>query len=149
MLVLGARHYRSVRRETAEGLEENFALFYLSRFVLSHGLVDLLEKGANPVIVNIAGPGADLSVVRWDDLELRRAYQQPRPRVDRRQIVFRGTKPVSPPFPGRGQGRVSGLSTVASSVSPLIRRAGSRIGLQIRCRCSAWTNSALIAPLSR
>ncbi|MDT3441036.1 MULTISPECIES: SDR family NAD(P)-dependent oxidoreductase [unclassified Pseudofrankia] len=74
VLVLGARHYRSVRRETTEGFEGNFALFYLSRFLLSHGLVDLLEKGANPAIVNIAGPGADLSVVRWDDLELRRGY---------------------------------------------------------------------------
>ncbi|MBL7489025.1 SDR family NAD(P)-dependent oxidoreductase [Frankia sp. AgB1.9] len=73
-LVLGARHYRSTRRETSEGFEENFALFYLSRFVLGHGLVGLLEKGAKPVIVNLAGPGADLSVVRWDDLELRQAY---------------------------------------------------------------------------
>ncbi|ABW12745.1 short-chain dehydrogenase/reductase SDR [Parafrankia sp. EAN1pec] len=73
-LVLGARHYRSARRETSEGFEENFALFYLSRYVLGHGLTSLLEKGANPVIVNIAGPGADISVVRWDDLQLRRFY---------------------------------------------------------------------------
>lgn len=73
-LVLGARHYRSARRETSEGFEENFALFYLSRYVLGHGLTSLLEKGANPVIVNIAGPGADISVVRWDDLQLQRFY---------------------------------------------------------------------------
>jgi NAD(P)-dependent dehydrogenase (short-subunit alcohol dehydrogenase family) len=73
-LVLGARHYRSARCETPEGFEENFALFYLSRYVLSHGLTSLLEKAANPVIVNIAGPGADISVVRWDDLQLRRFY---------------------------------------------------------------------------
>ncbi|EFC83770.1 SDR family NAD(P)-dependent oxidoreductase [Parafrankia sp. EUN1f] len=73
-LVLGARHYRSHRQVTAEGFEENFALFYLSRYILSHGLVDLLAKSTSPVVMNVAGPGADISVVRWDDLELRHAY---------------------------------------------------------------------------
>ncbi|GAA2785152.1 hypothetical protein GCM10010470_19060 [Saccharopolyspora taberi] len=74
VLVLCARHYLSARRETAEGFEHNFALFYLSRFLLSHGLSGSLEKAANPVVMNVAGPGADLSAVRWDDLGSTRDY---------------------------------------------------------------------------
>ncbi|WP_086840956.1 SDR family NAD(P)-dependent oxidoreductase [Amycolatopsis kentuckyensis] len=73
-LVLCARHYRSTRTVTREGIEENFALFYLSRFLLGHGLRSTLEAAPVPVIVNVAGPGGDLSLVRWDDLQLRRGY---------------------------------------------------------------------------
>lgn len=73
-LVLCARHYRSQRRETAEGFEENFALFYLSRYLLGHGLTHLLEKADRPVIMNVAGPAHATGAVRWDDLELARGY---------------------------------------------------------------------------
>ncbi|MFI9387896.1 SDR family NAD(P)-dependent oxidoreductase [Kutzneria sp. NPDC052558] len=74
-LVLCARNYRSARTVTAEGFEENFALFYLSRFLVSHGLRPALEAASAPVIVNVAGPGGDLSLVRWDDLQLEHGYQ--------------------------------------------------------------------------
>ncbi|MFJ8128285.1 SDR family NAD(P)-dependent oxidoreductase [Streptomyces hydrogenans] len=73
-LVLCARHYRSRRTVTPEGYEENFALFYLSRYLLGHGLVPVLRKAERPVVVNVAGPGAPLDVVRWDDLQLRHGY---------------------------------------------------------------------------
>ncbi|MFD4653003.1 MULTISPECIES: SDR family NAD(P)-dependent oxidoreductase [unclassified Streptomyces] len=73
-LVLCARYYRSSRTLTSEGYEENFALFYLSRYLLGHGLVEALCKAERPVVVNVAGPGADLGVVRWDDLQLRHGY---------------------------------------------------------------------------
>ncbi|MFF9495985.1 SDR family NAD(P)-dependent oxidoreductase [Streptomyces flaveolus] len=73
-LVLCARHYQYRRTVTAEGYEENFALFYLSRYLLGHGLVESLRKAERPVVVNVAGPGAGLGVVRWDDLQLRHGY---------------------------------------------------------------------------
>ncbi|MBD3918594.1 SDR family NAD(P)-dependent oxidoreductase [Paenibacillus sp. PR3] len=73
-LVLCARHYRSTRFVTAEGFEDNFALFYLSRFVLSYGLIELLDKADNPIIANIAGPGYNLSAIQWDNLGLERNY---------------------------------------------------------------------------
>jgi NAD(P)-dependent dehydrogenase (short-subunit alcohol dehydrogenase family) len=73
-LVFCARHYRSARRETADGFEDNFALFYLSRFLLGRGLLELLEKAASPVIMNVAGPGAELAAVHWDDLGLENGY---------------------------------------------------------------------------
>jgi NAD(P)-dependent dehydrogenase (short-subunit alcohol dehydrogenase family) len=73
-LVLCARHYRSTRLETAEGFENTFALFYLSRFLLSHGLLEPLERAKAPVIMNVAGPGTPMGEVHWDDLQLERNY---------------------------------------------------------------------------
>lgn len=74
ILVLGARYYRSHRAVTAEGFEANFALFYLSRYLLGHGLAAHLERAAAPVLVDLSGPGGDLSRIRWDDLQFTRSY---------------------------------------------------------------------------
>ncbi|GGY50929.1 SDR family NAD(P)-dependent oxidoreductase [Streptomyces omiyaensis] len=73
-LVLCARHYRYRRTETREGYEENFALFYLSRYLLGHGLAPALGRSGRGVVVNVAGPGAPLDVVRWHDLQFGRDY---------------------------------------------------------------------------
>ncbi|GIF23581.1 NAD(P)-dependent dehydrogenase (short-subunit alcohol dehydrogenase family) [Actinoplanes tereljensis] len=73
VLVLGARFHRSTRAETADGLESNFALFYLSRYLLSHGLADLLGRAEQPVVLNFGGAGRT-GPVRWDDLQLTRNY---------------------------------------------------------------------------
>ncbi|WP_312094619.1 SDR family NAD(P)-dependent oxidoreductase [Niallia sp.] len=43
--------------DTAEGYEFNFALSYLSRYILSYGLMDLLENSEEPVILNVCAPG--------------------------------------------------------------------------------------------
>ncbi|MCE6996471.1 SDR family NAD(P)-dependent oxidoreductase [Saccharothrix sp. S26] len=72
-LVLCARYFRTTRRETAEGFEDNFALFYLSRLLLGYGLRPALERAERPVIVNVAGPGHD-TPIPWDDLQLTRSY---------------------------------------------------------------------------
>ncbi|MER0241581.1 SDR family NAD(P)-dependent oxidoreductase [Streptomyces sp. HSW2009] len=72
-LVLCARHFRTTRLVTPEGFENTFAHFYLSRFVLSHGLADLLEPAPAPVILNVAGPGGT-APIHWDDLQLTRNY---------------------------------------------------------------------------
>ncbi|MFG2004215.1 SDR family NAD(P)-dependent oxidoreductase [Spirillospora sp. NPDC048911] len=77
-LVLAARFYRSTRHETAEGIEHNFALFYLSRYLLSHGLADWLEEGERPVILDLAGPGGDLSAMNWDDIQFNSGYRPDR-----------------------------------------------------------------------
>ncbi|RDI54079.1 SDR family NAD(P)-dependent oxidoreductase [Nocardia mexicana] len=75
ILVLAARYYRSRRFVTAEGFEANFALFYLSRYLLGHGLADRLERADAPVLLDLAGPGGDLSRIRWDDLQFAREYR--------------------------------------------------------------------------
>ncbi|MFE3112937.1 SDR family NAD(P)-dependent oxidoreductase [Kitasatospora indigofera] len=73
VLVLGARYHRSTRVETPDGFESNFALFYLSRFLLSHGLVELLGRAERGTVLNFGGAGLT-GPVRWNDLQLRRNY---------------------------------------------------------------------------
>ncbi|ALG08561.1 SDR family NAD(P)-dependent oxidoreductase [Kibdelosporangium phytohabitans] len=73
-LVLCARHFRSHRRRTSDGHESTFALEYLSRYLLSHGLAGALRRTGNPVIVNVSGPGLPKPEIRWDDPTLTRGY---------------------------------------------------------------------------
>ncbi|MFC5831590.1 SDR family NAD(P)-dependent oxidoreductase [Nonomuraea insulae] len=67
-LVLCARFFRTHRFVTEEGIEGTFALDYLSRFLLSHGLT------APKTIVNVSGPGQPDGRIHWDDLMLERRY---------------------------------------------------------------------------
>lgn len=53
---------------TSEGFEHTFALYYMSRFVLSYGLTPLLEKADYPTIVNVSAPGMK-GAVQWNDLQ--------------------------------------------------------------------------------
>jgi NAD(P)-dependent dehydrogenase (short-subunit alcohol dehydrogenase family) len=73
-LVFGAQRFRPRREITEDGIEFTFALHYLSRFVLGHGLVDALERADTPVIMNICGPGGFPGRIHWDDLTLREGY---------------------------------------------------------------------------
>ncbi|MFC9873162.1 SDR family NAD(P)-dependent oxidoreductase [Nocardia salmonicida] len=73
-LVLCARYFQSSRVLTADGIEHNLALFYLSRFLLGHGLLPVLETASAPVIVNIAGPGVGPQEIAWNDLGLEHGY---------------------------------------------------------------------------
>ncbi|MGP4003688.1 SDR family NAD(P)-dependent oxidoreductase [Streptomyces sp. 8N706] len=73
-LVLCAQHFRSTRLVTAEGFENTFALYYLSRFVLSHELAGLLAAAPAPVVVNVCGPGVEFGEIVWDDLGGEREY---------------------------------------------------------------------------
>ncbi|WP_432841659.1 SDR family NAD(P)-dependent oxidoreductase [Dactylosporangium sp. CA-092794] len=73
VLVLGARYHRSTRTVTPEGFETNFALFYLSRFLLGHGLTGPLSRAEHPVVLNFGAAG-QTGPIRWDDLQLERDY---------------------------------------------------------------------------
>lgn len=73
-LILCARYFRSYRRVTPEGIEHNFALYYLSRYLLSYGLDGQLEKSDSSIIMNIAGPGVTPGTIQWDDLQLEHGY---------------------------------------------------------------------------
>ncbi|MFE4709284.1 SDR family NAD(P)-dependent oxidoreductase [Paenibacillus sp. NPDC056722] len=59
--------------ETQEGFEFSFGLSYLSRFVLSYGLKDVLENSLNPVILNVCAPGMN-GTVNLDDIQYKRNY---------------------------------------------------------------------------
>lgn len=73
ILVLAARYHRSVRTETTDGFEANFALVYLSRFLLSHGLINLLSRADDPVVLNFADAGV-FGPPQWSDLQQRTDY---------------------------------------------------------------------------
>lgn len=61
-------------KQTAEGFEFIFGLYYLSCYVLSYGLKDLLNKSENPVILNVCGTGTSNGKINWDDLQLKNNY---------------------------------------------------------------------------
>jgi len=66
------------RTQTPEGLEATFALYYLSRYLLSHELTPALARSASPVIINVAGTGIVKGTICWDDLQLTRGYSMMR-----------------------------------------------------------------------
>ncbi|WP_460335668.1 SDR family NAD(P)-dependent oxidoreductase [Actinoallomurus acanthiterrae] len=74
-LVFGAQRFRPEREETEDGLEFTFALAYLSRFAIGHGLLGHLERAEAGVIMNIAGPGGIPGKINWDDLQFREGYK--------------------------------------------------------------------------
>ncbi|MDF5754266.1 SDR family NAD(P)-dependent oxidoreductase [Spongiactinospora sp. TRM90649] len=73
-LALFANRVTHKRRETADGLEYTFALYYLSRHLLGAGLGPLLDAAPSPVIVNVAGVGNTAGRIHWDDPQLLRGY---------------------------------------------------------------------------
>lgn len=64
------------REETLDGIEKNFSISYLSAFFMSTELLDLLEKGDNPRIINVsAKPSIILkSKLNFDDINLTENY---------------------------------------------------------------------------
>jgi NAD(P)-dependent dehydrogenase (short-subunit alcohol dehydrogenase family) len=73
-LVLCANRQSPKRRETVDGLEYTFALYYLSRYVLSRRLRTLMDASAAPVIISVAGVGNTAGEINWDDLQLHHRY---------------------------------------------------------------------------
>ncbi|MDT0269652.1 SDR family NAD(P)-dependent oxidoreductase [Streptomyces sp. DSM 44915] len=73
-LVLTANRQHLRRETSAEGLESTFALYYVSRYLLGHGLARQFDAAPDPVIINVAGPGTSAGSVNWDDPHLTRRY---------------------------------------------------------------------------
>ena len=75
-LVLAANRQCPERIETNDGYESTFALYYVSRYLLGHGLQPaLVGSGRRPVIVNIAGVGLTSGQIHWEDLQLHDRYR--------------------------------------------------------------------------
>lgn len=73
-LVLTANRQNLKRVESAEGMESTLSLYYLSRYLLGHGLAKQFDAAADPVIINVAGPGTKAGAVMWDDIQLTGKY---------------------------------------------------------------------------
>jgi retinol dehydrogenase 14 len=73
-LVNNAGVYTSHREVTADGLERQFEVNYLSGFLLTHLLLDLLKKSAPSRIVNVSSTAHGGGTIRFDDLQGERRY---------------------------------------------------------------------------
>jgi NAD(P)-dependent dehydrogenase (short-subunit alcohol dehydrogenase family) len=74
MLIFCAGKFQNHYTETQDGFETTFATYYLSRYILSYGLKDVLEKAQNPIIFNVAAPGIKGNI-QWDDIQFRTNYK--------------------------------------------------------------------------
>ena len=72
-IIFCAAKHSQVYTQTEEGLELTFSLAYLSRFILSYGLKELLERSENPIILNICGSGMK-GEVNWEDLQFKNNF---------------------------------------------------------------------------
>jgi hypothetical protein len=103
-LALFANRQAPRRTETPEGLEATFALYYLSRYLLSHELTPALARSACPVIVNVAGTGITKGAICWDDLQLTRRYSMMRAQLqagranDLLGVAYAGTRDGAVPY---------------------------------------------------
>jgi len=73
-LINNAGVYTSHREVTADGLERQFEVNYLSGFLLTHLLLDLLKKSAPSRIVNVSSSAHLGGTIRFDDLQGERRY---------------------------------------------------------------------------
>lgn len=73
-LIFCAAKHNQIYTETKEGFESTFALDYLSRFLLSYGLKEHLEKSKLPIILNICGTGMN-GEVNWSDLQHKEKFK--------------------------------------------------------------------------
>ncbi|NUQ89237.1 MAG: SDR family NAD(P)-dependent oxidoreductase [Glycomyces artemisiae] len=71
-VVFATQRFQQRRVLTADGLEYTFALSYLSRFVIGHGLVPLLDRAEAPVVFNLGAPGGFPGRIFWDDISFER-----------------------------------------------------------------------------
>ena len=64
------------REETVDGIEKTLAVDYLSHFMLSNLLLDLLKKGSPSRIITVAGNPGLIRLVRIDfeDIQMRKGY---------------------------------------------------------------------------
>ncbi len=66
--------FRKEPNKTKDGFEHTFALYYISRFILSYGLAPLLEKSDEPIVFNVSAPGMKGNI-QWDNLQLFHSFE--------------------------------------------------------------------------
>lgn len=71
ILCAQSQKFSKVYRQTKEGFEHHFSLYYLSRFILSFQFRELLANTTAPLIINVCAPGVK-GDINWDDLQLQK-----------------------------------------------------------------------------
>ena len=146
-LALFANRQAPRRIETLEGFEATFALYYLSRYLLSHELTPALSLSTSPVIINVAGVGITKGTIRWDDLQLTGQYSMIRAQLQAARAndllgvgyaaEHGGTVPYVLYHPGFTR---SGDLTVLPTMM--------RVAIRVAARLSARSVEASVAPVN-
>lgn len=74
VLINNAGTFQSDRRLTEDGLEATFAVNYLAQFLLTHELLELLEKSSPSRIINVASIAHWDAKLDWNNLQGERWY---------------------------------------------------------------------------
>src|SRR3989442_12744757 len=74
VLINNAGVYTPHREVTPDGLERTFEVNYLSGFLLTHLLLDLLKKSAPSRIVNVSSSAHSGGTIHFDDLQGEQRY---------------------------------------------------------------------------
>lgn len=77
-LINNAAVIRTERITTIDGFEETFAVNYLSHFLLTYKLLDLLRKNAPGRIVNVSSMVHESGSIDFEDLQSQRSYNPSR-----------------------------------------------------------------------
>src|SRR5206468_3830803 len=138
VLINNAGLYTAHRNVTADGLEQTFEVNYLSGFLLTHLLLDLLKKSSPSRIVNVSSRAHEGSTIRFEDLQGEgRDTDLPRyfPRGGRRhrEILREQTDSRA----------VSGGARPGRRASTLRRQRGTRPSLRLRAASRTGTLMAV------
>src|SRR5437870_13023389 len=74
VLINNAGLYTAHRNVTADGLEQTFEVNYLSGFLLTHLLLDLLKKSSPSRIVTVSSNAHSGGTIHFDDLQREQRY---------------------------------------------------------------------------
>lgn len=74
VLINNAGVVNQLRRGTVDNFEETFQVDYLSPFLLTNLLVDLLKKSGKARIVNVSSGIHQIAKIQWDDLQGEKRY---------------------------------------------------------------------------
>jgi len=75
VLVNNAGVYFTKRHVTVDGLEMTFVVNYLSRFLLTNLLLDVIKKSAPARIIEVAGAYHAKGKINFDDLQMEQNYE--------------------------------------------------------------------------
>ena len=120
VLINNAGVYTWHRDVTADGLERQFEVNYLSGFLLTHLLLDLLKTSAPSRVVNVSSSAHGTGRIHFDDLQGQRRYRGFRAYSQSKlaQILF--TRELAR--------RLQGTSVTVNAVHPGVIRTNLGIG---------------------
>lgn len=74
VLVNNAATYTARRRETADGIERQWAVNHLAPFLLTNLLLPVLEAAGSARVVTVSSNAHHSAALRWDDVEMKRRW---------------------------------------------------------------------------